>query len=198
MIVFLEGTLFRRETDSIVMMTGGIGYQVFLTRSTIEALPGEGESIRLHIHMVVREDAQLLFGFLNETEKTLFLKLIQVSSIGPKLALNILSGIPAGELAEAIHHEDLVRLTAIPGIGKKTAERLVVDLKDKIIEMIGSTAGSAPQSITGGHTSSEEALSALVNLGYSRMEASQALKKVPEAPRLSLEELVREGLKVLS
>lgn len=198
MIVFLEGNLFRRDTDSIVLLAGGIGYQVHLTRSTIEALPGEGETVRLHIHMVVREDAQLLFGFLSETEKTLFLKLIQVSSIGPKLALNILSGIPANELAEAIHHEDLVRLTAIPGIGKKTAERLVVDLKDKIIEMIGSTASAVPQPVKGNHTPSEEALSALVNLGYSRMEASQALKKVPEATGLSLEELVREGLKVLS
>jgi len=198
MIVFLEGSLFRRETDHIVLLTQGVGYQVFLTRSALEKLPDTGENVRLHIHMVVREDAHLLFGFLSETEKTLFLKLIQVNSIGPKLALTILSGIPAAELAEAIHHEDLVRLTAIPGIGKKTAERLVVDLKDKIIEMMGALSHSGSGGALPASSLPEEALSALVNLGYSRLEARQAIQKIPGAKGMSLEELVREGLKALS
>lgn len=197
MIAYLEGVLHRTEEDSAILLTQGVGYQVFLSRTTLQDLPPEGSSIQLHIHMVVREDAQLLFGFPSLAEKSIFLKLIQVNSIGPKMAMNILSGLSANELAQAIHSEDLVRLTAIPGIGKKTAERLIVDLKDKILEWIGSK-GTAPSPRSAPSKISEEALSALMNLGYSRQEAQGALGALPPDKDWTLEKLVREGLKALS
>lgn len=199
MIVYIEGILKRKEDDHIVLVSNGVGYQIFLSKPSLEQLPEIGTSLSLHTHMVIREDSHQLFGFFQDTEKVLFLKLIQVSSIGPKMALNILSGLPAVELAQAIHQEDLVRLTAIPGIGKKTAERLVVDLKDKILELLGSIASpSVLAKVPSSISISEEALSALMNLGYSRYEALTALQAVPEAGELSLEALVREGLKTLS
>lgn len=199
MIAYLQGVLHQVDTDHIVLLTHGVGYQVYLSKPTLESLPLPGSPIELVVHTVVREDSHQLFGFKKAAEKALFLKLIQVNSIGPKLAMTILSGMPARELAEAIGREDLVRLTAIPGIGKKTAERLVVDLKDKILELfsLNFDAGtaeefSAPASV------SEEAVSALTNLGYSRQEAQQALQTVTKGNSLPLEDLVREGLKALS
>ncbi|MDX1386314.1 MAG: Holliday junction branch migration protein RuvA [bacterium] len=199
MIVYLEGILHRKEPDSIILLVNGVGYQVFVSRPTWESLPETGSELSLQTHQVIREDHHQLFGFLSETEKTLFLKLIQVSSIGPKMALTILSGMPAQELAQAIHHEDLVRLTAIPGIGKKTAERLVVDLKDKIIELVGASGATPVTPLTQAPSSlSEEALSALMNLGYSRQEAGKAIQAIPRAEEMTLEVLVREGLKALS
>jgi Holliday junction DNA helicase RuvA len=197
MIVYLEGVLHRTEEDGIILLTQGVGYQVHLSRTTLQDLPPEGSPLQLHIHMVVREDAHLLFGFPTLAEKGIFLKLIQVNSIGPKMAMNILSGMSASELAQAIHGEDLVRLTAIPGIGKKTAERLIVDLKDKVLEWIG-TKGTLPAPRPAPTKISEEALSALLNLGYSRQEAVRALGTVVQEKDWSLEKLVREGLKALS
>ena len=197
MIVYLQGTLHQIESDHVILLNQGVGYQVFAPRSTLEQLPPLGEPLELHIHSVFREDSHQLFGFLKPSERDLFLKLIQVNSVGPKLALTILSGLPAQELAEAIGREDLVRLTAIPGIGKKTAERLILDLKDKIIALFAVPPGETPAELLP-QTSSDEAISALTNLGYSRHEAQQALGKVPGARELSLEVLVREGLKALS
>jgi Holliday junction DNA helicase RuvA len=197
MIAYLEGILQRTEEDSVILLTQGVGYQVFLSRTHLQELPPEGSPFQLHIHHVVREDAQLLFGFPTLEEKSIFLKLIQVNSIGPKMAMNILSGLPANELAQAIHSEDLVRLTAIPGIGKKTAERLIVDLKDKVLEWIGSK-GTAPSPRSAPSRISEEALSALMNLGYTRQEASRALGTLNQVKDWPLEKLVREGLKALS
>jgi len=189
----------RVEDDSIVLLTQGVGYQVYLSRPVLENLPEEGTSINLHIHAVIREDAHQLFGFTTLAEKTLFLKLIHVNSIGPKMALNILSGLPANELAQAIHSEDLVRLTAISGIGKKTAERLIVDLKDKILELLGPRiTSSSLKSPSHPSNKTEEALSALMNLGYSRQEAQKALSTLSQENEWTLEALVREGLKALS
>jgi Holliday junction DNA helicase RuvA len=198
-IAYLEGTLQRIDDDSIVLLNQGIGYQIFLPRNTLQDLPPEGSPVHFHIHMVVREDAHLLFGFPTLAEKAIFLKLIQVNSIGPKMAMNILSGLPANELAQAIHSEDLVRLTAIPGIGKKTAERLIVDLKDKVLEWIGSSKTAVGNATKSAPTKiSEEALSALMNLGYSRQEAVRALGALGHDKDWPLERLVKEGLKALS
>jgi holliday junction DNA helicase RuvA len=197
-IAYLEGTLQRSDDDSIILLNQGVGYQIFLPRNTLQDLPPEGSPIQLHIHMVVREDAHLLFGFPTLAEKSIFLKLIQVNSIGPKMAMNILSGLPANELAQAIHSEDLVRLTAIPGIGKKTAERLIVDLKDKVLEWIGSNKAAGSTTKSAPSKLSEEALSALMNLGYSRQEAVRALGTLAQEKDWPLEKLVREGLKALS
>jgi len=199
LIVYLEGNLHRIQEDSIVLLTQGVGYQIHLSKPALDRLPTLGSKLTLHIHSVIREDSHQLFGFQSEVEKTLFLKLIQVSSIGPKMALNILSGLPAPELAHAIHHEDLVRITAIPGIGKKTAERLIVDLKDKILGLLGPTSSALSSEIPGAPSSlMDEALSALTNLGYSPQEAQKALRTLPPDEKWTLETLLREGLKALS
>ncbi len=200
MIAYLQGLLQEVGADYAVVLTGGVGYQVFLPKNTLVALPSIGSEIEFRIHTVVREDNISLYGFRRSSEKELFLKLIQVSNVGPKLALTIMSGLPVEDLAAAIRSEDLVRLTAIPGIGKKTAERLIVELKDKVLGWLGKSGAEAsiahfpapPASL------SEEAVSALMNLGYNRQEAQQALKSIPGASELPLEKLVREGLKALS
>lgn len=199
MIAYLQGSLEEVGPDYAIVVTSGVGYLVYLPKNTLLSLPPLKAKIEFMIHTVVREDNISLYGFRRASEKELFLKLIQVSNVGPKLALTILSGLPVEELAAAIRNEDLVRLTAISGIGKKTAERLIVELKDKVLawlakgeEATGISLEAAPA------TSSEEAISALVNLGYSRQEAQQALKAIPGASELPLEKLVREGLKALS
>ncbi|MFO1462242.1 MAG: Holliday junction branch migration protein RuvA [bacterium] len=199
MIAYLQGTLQEIGPDYAVVTTGGVGYQVFLAKNTLLTLPELGAAIELKVHTVVREDNISLYGFRRSSEKELFLKLIQVSNVGPKLALTIMSGLPVEDLAAAIRGEDLVRLTAIPGIGKKTAERLIVELKDKVLAWLSKAGVEAMVSEQAAPASlSEEAISALVNLGYSRQEAQQALKSIPGASELPLEKLVREGLKALS
>jgi len=199
MIAYLQGTLLEVGIDYAVILTGGVGYLVHLAKSTLMQLPLPGAAIELTVHTVVREDNISLYGFRRVSEKDLFLKLIQVSNVGPKLALTIMSGLPVEDLASAIRSEDLVRLTAIPGIGKKTAERLIVELKDKVLAwLVKGGADSLPGSLAAPASLSEEAISALVNLGYTRQEAQQALKSIPGAAELPLEKLVREGLKALS
>lgn len=199
MIAYLEGQLHELGTDYLILLTAGVGYQVYASKPTLQQVPPLGSKMALQIHTVVREDSFNLYGFRSLYEKELFLKLLQVSGVGPKLALTILSGLPVEDFAEAIGKEDLIRLTAIPGIGKKTAERLILELKDK---MLGFLQGpekeghrdplSLPASVA------EEAISALVNLGYTRQEAQKALKAVPKSSEMPLEVLVREGLKALS
>ena len=198
MIAYLQGTLLEIGPDYAVVVAGGVGYQVFLAKHTLMALPEAGAEIELKVHTVVREDNISLYGFRRGSEKELFLKLIQVSNVGPKLALTIMSGLPVEDLAAAIRSEDLVRLTAIPGIGKKTAERLIVELKDKVLAWLAKGSDGAIPVHAAPTSLSEEAISALVNLGYSRQEAQQALKSIPGAADLPLEKLVREGLKALS
>ncbi|HCU24002.1 MAG TPA: Holliday junction branch migration protein RuvA [Deltaproteobacteria bacterium] len=198
MIAYLQGTLQEIASDYAVLVAGGVGYQVFLAKNSLQSLPPAGTALELKIHTVVREDNISLYGFRRASEKDLFLKLIQVSSVGPKLALTIMSGLPAEELAAAIRGEDLVRLTAISGIGKKTAERLIVELKDKILGWNAMSSGAEEEKGTHVFSPSEDAISALMNLGYSRPEAQRALKSIPQASELPLETLVREGLKALS
>ncbi len=198
MIVYLQGKLFRIAPDYIVILTQGVGYQVFLSKPTLAHLPPVGSDLELHTHTVIREDSHQLFGFADILEKEIFLRLIQVNGVGPKLALTLLSGLPAEDLADAIRKEDLVRLTAISGIGKKTAERLIVDLKDKVIGLFGIPSEETLTTRKIGSSVSEEAVSALMNLGYSRQEAQNALSRISNSKELSLEGLVREGLKALS
>jgi len=198
MIAYLQGTVLEIGHDSLVILTGGVGYQVSVPKSTLQQFTEIGATIELKIVTVVREDSFSLYGFRASADKELFLKLLQVSGIGPKVALTILSGLSPNEFADAVRREDLVRLTAIPGVGKKTAERLVVELKDKIISLISSTAEPGATVPVSTSSISEEAVSALMNLGYSRMEALGALRSIPHAKDLPLEKLVREGLKALS
>jgi Holliday junction DNA helicase RuvA len=164
---------------------------VFVSLNSFYRLPDPGQPVQLLIHTHVREDALLLYGFVDREEKELFLLLTGVSGIGPRLAMNILSGRPTQELEEAIEAGDLGRLVAIPGIGKKTAERLVLELRDKV-KVVKSTR--APETAQRATALEAEAISALVNLGYRRMEADRAVKAACAAGAASLEAIIRSAL----
>jgi len=196
MIASLTGQLRRKATDYLVVNVAGIGYQVYLPLSTYYSLPEEGEEVSLHIHTHLREDSLSLFGFLTELERDMFQLLMAVSGIGPKLALAILSSFTVRDLAYAIKTSDDSKLCTIPGIGKKTAARMVLELKDRIKVLEPQlpshiTVTSIPADVN-------DAVSALVNLGYKRAIAEEAVKKIRgKQPTLTLEELIREGLNVL-
>lgn len=192
MIAHLRGKLLAKHPNQAVVETAGVGYEVTISVSTFSDLPGVGSEVALHIHTHVREDQIALFGFLRPAEKQLFEKLITVSGIGPKLAITILSGMPADEMVAAIRGNDAARLTRIPGIGKKTAERMVLELHDKLpAERVGEAA--APAALT---ATEQDVLSALMNLGYQRTAAEKALS--PVAKNGSFETMFRQALAVLS
>ncbi|MCP9453713.1 MAG: Holliday junction branch migration protein RuvA [Nitrospira sp.] len=200
MIAFLTGKLTFKAPTHLTLDVHGVGYEVHIPLSTYYALPNVNEVTALNIHTHVREDAIQLFGFLSPQEKESFLLLMTVTGIGPKLALNILSSMPLADLLRAIRTEDVERLATIPGIGKKSAGRIALELKDKVGK-IASTAGGKPtpdRVDTGEHF--EDALSALVNLGYRPHDVKEALKKVAKtsAHPLPLTNLIREGLKELA
>lgn len=172
MIAHLRGKLLLKHPNQAVVETAGVGYDVTISVPTFSELPAVGSDIALHIHTHVREDIIALYGFLRPTEKVLFEKLITVSGIGPKLAITILSGMAADEMVGAIRGNDVARLTRIPGIGKKTAERMVLELRDKLPEAGPTVAVSRPTT----SATEEDVLSALVNLGYQRAAAEKALE----------------------
>jgi len=184
----------------VIVEAGGIGYEVFVPLSTFYTLPEKDEKVSLHIYNHVREDALLLFGFQTKLEKELFLMLISVSGIGPKLSINILSGIGPQELLGAIASGDTVRLRAIPGVGKKTAERISLELKDRACRILDKEEVSLPPVLEGEEKGLvDDALSALLNLGYSAKAAKMAIEKArPLIKEMTLEGLIREALKVLS
>jgi len=174
MIAHLRGKLLAKHPNQAIVEAGGVGYDVTISVPTFSDLPAIGGEVALHIHTHVREDALSLYGFLRSSEKTLFEKLITVSGIGPKLAITILSGMAAEEMVNAIRGNDIARLTRIPGIGKKTAERMVLELRDKLpVEKAGEVAAAPALSSV-----EEDVLSALVNLGYQRTAAEKALAAV--------------------
>lgn len=198
MIALIRGTLAYRSIDHVIVDVGGVGYRLSIPLSTFYSLPETGE-VSLFTHTHVREDALLLYGFLTLEEKDLFVILIGISGVGPKLAVNILSHIPVGDLKRAIAAGDIQRLTGLPGIGKKTAERLVLELKDKIGPLDGLS--EATDAMTGVGTSASDlindVISALVNLGYKENQARKVLEKMELAPDLSMEEVLKGALKVL-
>ncbi len=199
MIAYLTGQLFRKTPQSIIVEAGGIGYEVFVPLSTFYALPEQNETVSLHIYTHVREDSLALFGFSSPLEKDLFMLLISVSGIGPKLAVNILSGIGPQELLQAIALGDTNRLKAIPGVGKKTAERIVLELKDKAGRLGAQQSPVAYPEAPIDDTISADALSALVNLGYSANLAKKAVDKARQSVNNnSLETLIKEALRILS
>ena len=201
MIAHLRGILLKKSTDSIIVDNNGLGYEVFVPLSTFYTLPDEeGQEVSLHIHNHVREDAFLLFGFKTILEKRIFRLLISVSGIGPKLAVNILSGIGPDMLVEAIAHGDVVRLQSIPGVGKKTAERISLELKDKA-QSIRSDADLPPVKISSYEDKAvrDDALSALINLGYSSKAAGNAVDKaISGSGAVTLERVITEALKALA
>src|SRR5665213_811025 len=191
MIAHLRGLLLSKTPQTAVVEASGVGYEVTISIPTFTALPAEGNEVSLLVHTHVREDALALFGFTTLTEKRLFEKLLSISGIGPKLAITVLSGLPPERLIAAIHGQDHATLTRIPGVGKKTAERIVLELKDKLKEL-------APTTIAGVSTPvSEDVLSALINLGYARPIAQRgveaAIARDPQAAK-DFETLFRSAM----
>jgi Holliday junction DNA helicase RuvA len=196
MIASLNGVLSYKSTGYIIIDVHGIGYEVSIPLSTFYKLPDTGEMVRLAIHTHVKEDSISLFGFFDPKEREIFHLIISVSGIGPRLAINMLSGIAAGELLKAISTEDIGTLMNIPGIGKKTAERLIFELKDKIPRVVSEAVhGEEPPVPV-----KDDALSALVNLGYNSGIAKKAVERVlgEYGERPTLESLITESLKILS
>lgn len=198
MIAYLRGQLLEKGVDSVVVDVHGVGYRAQVSQQTLRALPEQGQSVQLRIHTHVREDALLLLGFATAEEEHLFHLLTTVSGVGPKLGLNILSGMPASELAQALSTGEMARLTKLPGVGKRTAERLIVELKDKL-KTSGLLAGHTPSLSPSTPSSGDDLLSALLNLGYrpadAERAAAQARKQSPGVTDVS--ELVRVALQVL-
>jgi Holliday junction DNA helicase RuvA len=173
-IAHLRGLLLSKSPNAVVIDCNGVGYELAISVSTFTELGAEGSVVKLHVHTHVREDALSLFGFAELTEKRLFEKLLTISGIGPKLAITVLSGISAERLVGAIRAGDHATLTRIPGIGKKTAERVVLELKDKLDDMVGSTPETGAKPSLG--AVADDVLSALVNLGYPRPVAQKAVE----------------------
>jgi len=195
MIAHLRGKLLDKHPNQVIVETAGVGYDVTISVPTFSDLPAVGAEVALYVHTHVREDALALYGFLRASEKVLFEKLITVSGIGPKLAITILSGMAADEMVGAIRGNDVARLTRIPGIGKKTAERMVLELRDKLPES-GTTV---PQAVPAMNATEEDVLSALVNLGYQRPAAEKALGVVTkEGGGRSFDQLFRAVMARLS
>jgi Holliday junction DNA helicase RuvA len=195
MIAHLRGKLLAKHPNQVIVETSGVGYDVTITVPTFSDLPETGTEVALHIHTHVREDALALYGFLRSSEKLLFEKLITVSGIGPKLAITILSGMPADEMVRSIRGNDVARLTRIPGIGKKTAERMVLELRDKLPETgLAATPMATPLSPV-----EDDVLSALLNLGYQRPATEKALAAVSqEGTAKSFDQMFRAVLGRLS
>src|SRR5580700_7737376 len=191
MIAHLRGKLLAKHPNQAIVETAGVGYDITISVPTFSDLPPLGAEVALHIHTHVREDQIALYGFLRPSEKLLFEKLITVSGIGPKLAITILSGMPADEMVRAIRGNDITRLTRIPGIGKKTAERMVLELRDKLPPAQIGEAPAAPTMTV----IEEDVLSALVNLGYQRPAAERALASAAKNSKEgSFEEMFRNTL----
>jgi holliday junction DNA helicase RuvA len=191
MIAHLRGKLLAKHPNQAVVETAGVGYDVTITVPTFSDLPSAGTEVALHIHTHVREDTIALYGFLRPAEKLLFEKLLTVSGIGPKLAITILSGMAADEMVGAIRGNDVTRLTRIPGIGRKTAERMVLELRDKLTEASIAAEPVAPTM----SAVEEDVLSALVNLGYQRVAVEKALASAgKEGEAKSFDQLFRKTL----
>ena len=193
MIAHLRGRLISKHPNQAVVEAGGVGYDVTISVPTFSELPAVGSEVALHIHTHVREDALALYGFLRPEERQLFEKLLTVSGIGPTLAIKVLSGMPIPEMVASIRANDFVRLTKIPGVGRKTAERMCVELRDKL-EGFG-----APQPIVAHSAVEEDVISALTNLGYQRAVAEKVVERaVQSADRENFDAMFRTALGALS
>ncbi len=191
MIGRLTGQLVAKQPPQIIVDVGGVGYEVDVPMSTFYALPATGERVQLMTHYVVREDAHLLFGFATNDERAAFRQLIKVTGIGPKVALAVLSGLSVAELNQAIALQDVKRLTRVPGIGNKTAERLLLELKGKVVASTAG-AGAAPAVAS----PADDVVNALLALGYSEKEAAAACRDLPADQPLN--DSIRQALKLLS
>jgi holliday junction DNA helicase RuvA len=186
----IQGILVEKDFPQVIVSCNGVGYEIGVPMSTFYPLPRLGEEVTLLTHLVVREDAHLLYGFLTAPERGAFRQLLRVSGVGPKVALSVLSGLSVDDLAAAVAREDAARLTKVPGIGKKTAERLVLELRDKLPQAL-TTVARADAPAAGG-----DVVSALLALGYNEREAQAAVKQLPAG--LQLPDAIRQALKHLA
>lgn len=193
MIAKISGTLEHKVPGEVIVDVAGVGYHIFIPLNVFYRLPEVGGTISLHIHTHLREDALQLFGFMEQEEKHIFLLLNGVAGIGPKLALNILSGIPVEELARALKEGDHLKLLSIPGVGRKLAERMIVELRDKMLRVSSAETGRAD-----GSQLARDAVSALVNLGYRQGEAERSVREVARQGEATLAEVLKEALRRLS
>ena len=200
MIAFLRGRVLDKQPNRLIVDVQGVGYDVHVPLSTYYDVGDEGADVTLRVHTHVREDALLLFGFLTIVEQQVFERLIGISGIGPKLAISVLSGIDARELVGAVQRGDVVRLTKIPGIGKKTAERIVLELRDRLHQLTVGPASGIAASASPADRLRDDLVSALVNLGYHRPQAEKTVESVlksdpdlvfEHALKLSLRELIK-------
>ncbi len=187
MIASLRGKLIYKQPYNIIIEVGGVGYSINVPLNTLSALPEEGKDIFIYVYTHVRQDTLQLYGFLSNDEKKIFVALLGISGIGPKMALNILSGIPYDKLLQAIEREDIALLCKIPGLGKKTAHRLILELKEKL-----------PSTIDTFDKLFEDTLSALINLGYKKSLAKESLEKAYKKGFDNIEDLLKESLKYLT
>ena len=190
MIGRIAGKLMSKQPPQIVVDVRGVGYEIDVPMSTLYQLPATGAEVMLFTHLTVREDAHLLFGFATEQERTVFRQLLKISGVGARTALSVLSGLSVADLHAAVSTQDSGRLTKIPGIGKKTAERLLLELKDKLNVTVTHTAAS------GASSAAPDIVNALLSLGYNDKEASWAVKQLPVSA--SVNDGIRQALKLLS
>lgn len=200
MIGYLEGKVLEKRAPWLTLLVQGVGYEIEAPMTVFYQLPEAGEAHALYTHFVVRDDANLLYGFSSRYERELFRALIKVTGVGPKLALAILSGMEAERLVLAIQSQDLAALTRIPGIGRKTAERLVIDMSDRLGKLEGAPEFGSPvvAQVAAPPTARDDAIAALESLGYKPKDAQLAISRVADAEGLSSESLIRAALKQLA
>ena len=199
MIGRLRGTILEKQAPHILLDVGGVGYEIDAPMTTFYELPATGNEVVLYTHLAVREDAHKLYGFVSKTDRSLFRALIKVSGVGAKMALALLSGMAANEFVNTIRNKDVDSLVKIPGVGKKTAERLVVEMGDRLKDWQGGTVGTEPNVISTNvselpDNSTQDAISALISLGYKPQQASMMVLKV-DSNACSSEEIIRQALK---
>jgi holliday junction DNA helicase RuvA len=202
MIAFLAGKLIEKSANSVILDVGGVGYEVAIPLSTFYEIGEVGETVELRVYTNVREDAIQLFGFKTQREKDLYLKLISVQGVGAKSGITMLSGMSADEIVSALRTENLAKLTSIPGVGRKTAERLVIELRDKVGELSAEVSAGASTAAAAGIGSEgvyDDALSALVNLGYQKNAAEKALQQArQDGVEPNVQKLLRAALQRLA
>jgi Holliday junction DNA helicase RuvA len=195
MIGRLQGKVIEKQAPDLLIDVQGVGYEVLVSLNTFFGIPAAGEVVTLHTHFVVREDVQQLYGFGTQSERQLFRNLIKVNGVGPKMALAILSGMSANDFAICVHNNDIATLVKLPGVGKKTAERLLIEMRDKIGDVDATAAGAAAGTRNGKPDISQEAESALIALGYKPTDAAKIISRVANESVSDAGQLIRLALK---
>lgn len=197
MIGYLKGTLLDKRPPTLVLDVHGVGYELDAPMTTFYDLPATGESVTVYTHMVVREDAQLLFAFSDLSQRDVFRSLLKVSGVGPRVALAVLSTLSTRDFFDAVTDNDVSRLTRVPGIGRKTAERLIVEMRDRVLKQLEKHGDAVAPAVQRRDNPVEDAVGALMALGYKPMEASRAIRDI-DSEGLSSEDLIRQALRQLA